>query len=75
MLRCAQHDGWPTEPGRTFADSAVFMGNLLWLIIIILIILWLGGFAFHIGGSLIHILIVIALILLIYRLATGRRVL
>jgi hypothetical protein len=51
------------------------MGNLLWLIIIILIILWLGGFAFHVGGSLIHILIVIALILLIYRLATGRRAL
>ena len=41
----------------------------------LLIILWLGGFAFHVGGSLIHILIVIALILLIYRLATGRRVL
>lgn len=51
------------------------MGNLLWLIIIILVILWLGGFAFHVGGSLIHILIVIALILLIYRLATGRKVL
>jgi hypothetical protein len=51
------------------------MGNLLWLIIIVLIILWLGGFALHIGGGLIHILIVIALILLIYRLATGRRVL
>lgn len=51
------------------------MGNLLWLIIIILIILWLGGFALHIGGGLIHILIVIALILLIYRLATGRKVL
>jgi len=50
------------------------MGNLLWLIIIILIILWLGGFAMHVGGSLIHILIVIALILLIVRLATGRRV-
>ena len=50
------------------------MGNLLWLIIIVLIILWLGGFAFHIGGGLIHILIVIALILLIVRLVTGRRV-
>ena len=45
------------------------------MIIIILIILWLGGFALHIGGGLIHILIVIALILLIYRLATGRRAL
>jgi len=51
------------------------MGNLLWLIIIILIILWLGGFAFHVGGSLVHLLLVIALVLLIYRLATGRKVL
>ena len=51
------------------------MGNLLWLIIIILIIMWLGGFAFHVGGSLVHILLVIALILLIYRLATGRKIL
>lgn len=51
------------------------MGNLLWLIIIVLIILWLGGFAMGMGGNLIHALIVIALILLIVRLATGRRVL
>jgi hypothetical protein len=51
------------------------MGNLLWIIIIVLIILWLGGFSFQIGGSLIHILLVIALILVIVRLATGRRVL
>lgn len=55
--------------------SPPLMGNLLWLIIIILVILWLGGFSFQIGGSLIHILLVIALILLIVRLATGRRVL
>jgi hypothetical protein len=60
------------ELGNAFAESAD-MGNLLWLIIIILIILWLGGFAFHIGGGLIHLLIVIALILLIVRLASGRR--
>ena len=60
--------------GESLAQPAS-MGNLLWLIIIILIILWLGGFAFHVGGGLIHILIVIALILLIYRLATGRRAL
>ena len=51
------------------------MGNLLWLIIIILVILWLGGFTMHVGGGLIHILLVIALILVIVRLATGRRVL
>ncbi|MDP9191345.1 MAG: lmo0937 family membrane protein [Acidobacteriota bacterium] len=51
------------------------MGNLLWIIIIVLIILWLGGFALNLGGGLIHILIVIALILVVYRLATGRKVL
>lgn len=52
------------------------MGNLLWLIIVILIILWLvGAFAVNIGGNLIHILLVIAIILVIYRLATGRKVL
>jgi hypothetical protein len=48
--------------------------NLLWLIIIVLVILWLGGFAFHVGGGLIHLLLVIALILLIVRLVTGRKV-
>ena len=54
----------------------VCMGNLIWIIIVVLVILWLLGFvAFPVGGNLIHILLVIALILLIYRLATGRRVL
>ena len=52
------------------------MGNLLWIIIVVLVILWLLGFvAFPIGGNLIHILLVIALILVVYRLATGRKVL
>ncbi|HEX3581950.1 MAG TPA: lmo0937 family membrane protein [Thermoanaerobaculia bacterium] len=46
---------------------------MLWLIIVILLILWLGGFAFHVGGGLIHILLVIAVIVLIFQLITGRR--
>lgn len=50
------------------------MGNLLWLIIVILIIMWLGGFAMHVGGSLIHVLLVIAVIVLLVQLITGRRV-
>ncbi|HEX7678716.1 MAG TPA: lmo0937 family membrane protein [Thermoanaerobaculia bacterium] len=50
------------------------MGNLLWVIIIVLVILWLGGFAMHVGGGLIHLLLVIAVIVLIIRLVTGRRV-
>jgi hypothetical protein len=49
------------------------MGNLLWLIIVILFIAWLAGFALHVGGGLIHILLVIAVIVLIFQLLTGRR--
>ena len=48
------------------------MGNLLWIIIIILVIGWLGGFAFH-AGSWVHLLLVIAVIVLIFQLITGRR--
>lgn len=48
--------------------------NLLWLIAIVLIVLWLLGFAFKVGGGIIHILLVIAVIVVIYRLVTGRKV-
>jgi hypothetical protein len=42
---------------------------------IVLIILWALGFiAFHVGGGLIHLLLVIALIVIVYRLLTGRKV-
>jgi hypothetical protein len=33
----------------------------------------LGAFAFHVGGGLIHILLVLAVIVIVYRLITGRR--
>lgn len=42
-------------------------------IAIILAILWLLGFSFHIAGSLVHILLVVALIVIIYDLLIGRR--
>lgn len=46
---------------------------MLWTIFLILIILWLLGWGFHVAGGLIHLLLVIALVLLIFNLATGRR--
>jgi hypothetical protein len=46
---------------------------MLWTIFVILLIMWLLGFSFHFAGSLIHLLLVIALILLIFNLVTGRR--
>ena len=47
---------------------------MLWTIFVILLVLWLlGAFVVPVGGSLIHLLLVIALIVLIYNLVTGRR--
>lgn len=48
---------------------------MLWTIFIILLVLWLLGFSLHVGGGLVHLLLVIALIVLIYNLVTGRRAL
>ena len=46
---------------------------MLWTIFIILLVLWLLGFSIHIGGSLIHLLLVIAIVVLIVQLIQGRR--
>jgi 4-hydroxybenzoate polyprenyltransferase len=46
---------------------------MLWTIIAILIVLWLLGLIGHIGGGLIHLLLVIAVIVLIFQLISGRR--
>jgi len=49
------------------------MGGLLYTIISILFVLWLIGFLMHIGGGLIHVLLVAAVIIFIFQLVTGRR--
>lgn len=50
------------------------MGNLLYVLAVILIIGWLlGVFAFHVAGGLIHALLVIAIILFLVKLLGGRR--
>jgi hypothetical protein len=46
---------------------------MLWAIFVILLVLWLLGFTFHIAGSLIHILLVVALVVLVINLVSGRR--
>ena len=47
---------------------------MLWTIAVILVILWLLGFGFHVAGGLIHILLVIAVIVVLIKLFTGRSV-
>jgi len=52
----------------------VMLGSLIWAVVVILVVLWLlGWLAFHIGGGLIYILIVVAIILLLFNLFVGRR--
>jgi hypothetical protein len=48
------------------------VAGLLWTIIVILFILWLIGLLVHIGGGLIHILLLVVIVLVIYNLLTGR---
>lgn len=47
---------------------------MLWTVVVILLVLWALGFAFKVASGLIHILLVIALIVIVMRLLTGRRV-
>lgn len=46
---------------------------MLWTIFAILLVLWLLGFGFHVAGSLIHLLLVVAVVVLLIQLITGRR--
>ncbi len=46
---------------------------MLWIIAAILVVLWLLGFLAHIGGGLIHVLLVIALVVIAVNLLRGRR--
>jgi hypothetical protein len=46
---------------------------MLWTIFAVLLILWLLGFTLSIGGSLIHLLLVVALVVLVINLLSGRR--
>jgi hypothetical protein len=47
--------------------------NLIWGVVVVLVVLWLLGFTMHVGGALIHALLVIAAIVVIVRLVSGRR--
>jgi hypothetical protein len=46
---------------------------MLWTLVLIFFVLWLLGFGFSVGGSLIHLLLVLAIICVIINLAGGRR--
>jgi uncharacterized membrane protein YtjA (UPF0391 family) len=46
---------------------------MLWTLIVLLLVFWLLGFAFNVAGGIIHVLLVIAVVLFVVNLLTGRR--
>ena len=46
---------------------------MLWTLIVLLLLFWVLGFAFHVAGALIHVLLVIAVVLFLVNLISGRR--
>ena len=46
---------------------------MLWTIFVVLLVLWLLGFTMHVGGGLIHLLLVLGLVVLVINLLSGRR--
>ena len=48
------------------------MAGLLWTVIVVLFVCWVAGFALHIAGSLIHLLLVVIAVLIVINLITGR---
>lgn len=46
---------------------------MLWTLMVLLLLFWVLGFGFHVAGGLIHLLLVIAVVLLVVNLLSGRR--
>src|SRR5258708_23135415 len=69
-----------SESGVIFflvALSLLFLGSggpMLWTAVVLLLILWLLGFTLHVAVGFVHVLLVIALVVIVLRLLTGRRV-
>ena len=59
--------------GRANRAGSLEEKEMLWTLFVILLVMWLLGFSFHIAGGLIHLLLVIALVVLVINLITGRR--
>ena len=46
---------------------------MLWTLVVLLLLFWVLGFAFHVAGGIIHVLLVIAVVLFLVNLLSGRR--
>jgi hypothetical protein len=58
--------------GQNYQSWITKENNMLWTIFVVLLVLWLLGFSLHIAGGLIHLLLVVALVVLVINLFSGR---
>jgi len=58
------------QPSQSAAQREI---QMLWTVLVVILILWLLGFSFSVGGSLIHLLLVVAAVVLLFQLISGRR--
>jgi uncharacterized membrane protein YtjA (UPF0391 family) len=58
---------------RESSDSHAKETDMLWTLIVLLLLFWVLGFAFDVAGGIIHILLVIALVIFVVNLISGRR--
>jgi Family of unknown function (DUF5670) len=61
------------HPTHQATGQAILEKSMLWTIFAILLLMWLFGWGFHVAGGLIHLVLVIALLVLVIQLITGRR--
>jgi hypothetical protein len=64
---------WAKAPRGVGREQRIEENSMLWTIIVILLVLWLLGLIGNIGGGLIWLLLVIAAIVLLFQLLSGRR--
>ena len=48
---------------------------MLWTVVVVLLILWLLGFTMNVAGGIVQVLLVIALVIIVFRLLSGRKAL
>jgi hypothetical protein len=58
---------------RAHATEVDSLASLIWAIVAVLAILWLAGVVLHVGGSLIYLLLLLAIIGVVYQLSVGMR--